>query len=149
MEEMPIQMLKKDHQKVEELMSGCKNTVDPKERAEILNKIVKELEIHMQVEEELFYPLVSGVSDEGEQLIRHGKREHDELREIILSFKDMDEYSDEYEEDLKKMEVVKNDHIREEEQRVFPFAEKNLEDEMGITLSTKMMALKQKLKLEK
>lgn len=146
---MPIQMLKKDHRKVEELMSACKNTQNPSERAELMGKIIKELEIHMQIEEEMFYPLVSGASEEGEQMVRHSKREHEEMKGIISSLSDTDEADEEDDENLKRLELAKNDHVREEEQKMFPFAEINLQDEIGLILSTKMLAMKEKLKMQK
>lgn len=145
---MPIQMLKKDHRKVAELMSACRSTQDPTERAELVSKITKELEIHMQVEEELFYPLVAGFSEEGEQIVKHSKKEHDEMKEIIADLGDIEESTEEDDENLKRLEATKNDHVREEEQNMFPFAEKNLEDEMGIGLSVRMLALKEKLKMK-
>lgn len=148
MEEMPIQMLSKDHRKVEELLSACKNTRDSKERGEILEKIIRELEVHMQVEEELFYPLVSGVSDEGEQMIKHGKTEHNQLREIISDLKGVSQPTEEDDENIKRLEMLKSDHVREEEQKVFPFAQQNLEDKLGTALAAKMLALKEKLKME-
>lgn len=149
MEEMPIQLLKKDHSKVEELLSACINTNDPKEAAEILKKIIEELDAHMKVEEELFYPLVSSVSEDGERMVKHSKREHQEIKELFGELSGVEEMNEDDFENIKRIKMMKNDHVREEEQKMFPFAEKNLEDELGVILSAKMIALKEKIKFGK
>lgn len=148
-QEMPIKMLIKDHRNVEKLFADCHKKRNPAERAEIVNKIVKELEVHMELEEKLFYPKVESFSEEGRKLVKHGRGEHEELKKIARKLKNISETSVDDNENLRQMEKIKNDHVMDEEKEMFPFAEKNLKDELGMMFSAKMMALKEKLKLEK
>jgi len=52
------QLLKKHHDAVKKLFADFLDTTDraPKKREELCEKIATELEIHAQIEEEIFYP---------------------------------------------------------------------------------------------
>ena len=147
-EETPIKMLKKDHRKVEELFTECYGTNDAQERADLVNKIASELEVHMKLEEELFYPEVERVSAEGLALVEHSRSEHQKMKDIISELKHRSDIETNDEIKLRELDMIMSEHVKEEEQKMFPLAEKELKDELGLGFSAKMFALKQKLKLQ-
>lgn len=146
-EETPINMLKADHRKVEKLFDDFYGETENDERSDIAEKIFKELRIHMQLEEEMLYPMIEQVSSEGEKMGQHARQDHQKVKEIIASLKKGDEIEVD-ESKMREMNALLADHIAEEEDEVFPFAGDNLKEELGLTFSTKMLALKEKLRMQ-
>ena len=59
---------------------------------------------------------------------------------------------DEFEVDDESMQELQGSvkkHVDEEESKVFTYADNNLKDEFGLTLSAKMLAMKEKLRFQK
>jgi hemerythrin superfamily protein len=150
-EETPIKMLKSDHRKVESLFNECRqiNPNDMEERMEKIKKIAKELEIHMDLEEQTFYPEVEKFSQEGAEMIKHAKEEHQKIKGIIGSIKNAMEGNKIEDQKLQELETNVTEHVKDEEERVFPFAESNLSDVLGVTFAAKMLAIKEKIRFQK
>lgn len=145
-EETPIKMLEKDHRKVEELFNDFKNETDTTEKNDIVKKICKEISIHSQVEEELFYPQIENFSEEGKKMIEESRREHESIKMIVAELADINVAELANENRVFELEKVKTFHVKREEDEVFPFAQSNISDKLGLSLSAKMLALKEKLR---
>jgi hemerythrin superfamily protein len=145
-DQKPIEMLKSDHRRVEGLFNDFDqtDTEDYESKQSIAEDVCEDLKVHAQVEEEVFYPEVEGVSDEGKEMIKDSRREHQEIKDLITQLESMNPEDDEYEEKFKSLEDVTKHHVQEEESKVFPFAEENLADKMGMGMTAKMMAMKGK-----
>lgn len=138
-------MLKRDHRKVGELFNDFHGQKSDDDRKRIAEKIFKNFEVHAKVEEEIFYPEVRGVSQEGEGMIRHAIEEHQKVRDMINELRGSDvSRSMDWEKKIVEMHKVIDDHVSEEESKVFPFAESNIKDKLGIGMSAKFMAIKTK-----
>lgn len=146
--ETPLKMLESDHRKVEELFADYKNEDDIENKKDLCEKICKELEVHAELEEQFVYPLIAKSSDEGREMIEHGRQEHEQMKELISKMKMGDEVSID-DEMMEELESVVTDHVSEEESEVFPYADSKLKDELGLMLSAKMLAVKEKMKVEK
>jgi hemerythrin-like domain-containing protein len=71
----PLRILKADHREVERLLDRLSDSDEGSERQDALSELVTKLSLHMQIEEELVYPLVAsevGEDDEEEANIEHG-----------------------------------------------------------------------------
>lgn len=150
-EETPIKMLKSDHRKVEGLFNECRqiNPNDNEERMEKVKKIAKELEIHMELEEQTFYVEVEKFSQEGSDMIKHAKEEHQKIKGIIGSLKNAMEGNMLEDRKLQELETNVTEHVKDEEEKVFPFAESNLSDVLGTAFAAKMLMIKEKIRLQK
>jgi hemerythrin superfamily protein len=142
----PIEMLKDDHREVEQLFSDFEaaSAQDHEERKNIADKICKKLDVHAELEEELFYPEVSSASEEGKSLINESTREHQEMKDLTSEIREMDPKDASYEAKLTALKDATLHHVNDEEEKVFPFATENISDKLGTTLSAKMMAYKGK-----
>ena len=137
-------MLKEDHEKAKKLMNELEQTTERgvKTREEKWTKLLKELTIHENIEEEIFYPAL---------------HEHPKLKEIVLEALEEHHLVDEIVEQLKdtpfddehwsaKFKVTKENvehHIEEEEGPMFSkvrlvFSTEELEE-----LGSRMEAAKQ------
>jgi hemerythrin superfamily protein len=142
----PIEMLRDDHREVEQLFSDFEATdqENHEERKSIAKKICKKLDVHAKLEEELFYPKVREASSEGEKMISESLREHNEMKDLIEQIDTMEPDNFNYEQKMTALKDATLHHVREEEAKVFPFATRHLEDELGAGFRAKMLAYKGK-----
>ena len=78
-----IAMLKDDHRKVRDLFQHYDAARDPSAKRERAQEVIAELEIHAQLEEQLFYPAVADQSDEGEELAQESMLEHQQVKTLM------------------------------------------------------------------
>ena len=88
------------------------------------------LEIHAQLEEEIFYPALSEVMA-GDERLTKSKPEHDAMREEIAKLRAMGPQDAAY--DARFMQLMREvmHHVADEETILLPAAEKLLEDKLG------------------
>jgi hemerythrin superfamily protein len=142
-----VQMLKADHDKVLGLFKQFSEAGDRafKTKQELAEKIFRELEVHSQLEEEVFYPAVrEQASKEGEELVEESLEEHHVVDVLIAELKQMSPEDERY--DAKMTVLCENveHHIEEEEKEMFPDARKRLGGEIE-ALGEQMAARKKQL----
>lgn len=120
-----IELLKKDHRKVEEIFSKLIDTTSraEKTRQELFDQLNKELSTHTHIEETIFYPTIKESMSE---LTAEAFEEHHVVK-ILL--KEISKLNPETEEWFAKLTVLKENiehHVKEEEEEMFPKAEKSL-----------------------
>jgi hemerythrin superfamily protein len=123
----PIAMLKADHQRVHALRaqferaSDGSDDVDRKQR--LAERICQELEVHAQLEEELFYPAVrAAIGDD--DLMDEAQVEHQSARDLIRQIRSMSPGDALYDAKVKVLGEYVDHHVREEEGGMFPKAKK-------------------------
>ena len=83
-----IELLKADHDKVRGLFEQLTNTTKraEKTRAELVEKIRLELDVHTQIEEEIFYPAFKEAvgESEDEAMVFEALEEHRAAGELVL-----------------------------------------------------------------
>lgn len=94
----------------------------------LVNSICRALEIHAQLEEDLFYPAVAGVAP---ALVDKNVHEHDDMRRLIGSLAASSPAHPDY--DAMFLELMRNviRHVSDEETVVFPQAERLLGDSLN------------------
>ncbi|WP_119153034.1 hemerythrin domain-containing protein [Caldimonas tepidiphila] len=87
------------------------------------------LEIHAQLEEEIFYPALRAISTDSEVLAK-SVPEHDEMRRLIAQLRSMEPTDPDY--DRTFMELMRDvvHHVADEETVLLPAAEKLLADQL-------------------
>ena len=126
-----IAMLKADHQRIRDLVEHYEATTNPEAQWTIAEEVLGELDVHAQLEEQIFYPAVADQSDEGERLAQGSLEEHQMLRHLIQELWDMGPQVHGF--DAKFNVLVQNveDHVADEEAELFPFVEVTLQDDLG------------------
>jgi len=145
-----LSLLKEDHQKVKKLMGEIEKTTERgvKTREELFNKLVAELTVHEQIEEQIFYPRVKeqATTKKVEEMINESFEEHHFVDKVKEEIEGTPFESEQWAAKFKvMMENIEHHAIEEEEGKLFPqvrkiFSETELE-EMG----TEMAELKQQL----
>jgi hemerythrin superfamily protein len=121
-------MIRADHTRVLAIFHRYAMHAAPRTKQAVVNGACTALEIHAQVEEEIFYPAMRAADS---ALIERSIPEHDEMRRRIAMLRDMDPASDEY--DLSFMELMRNviHHVADEETALLPDAERLLGARLG------------------
>ncbi|OUL86288.1 hemerythrin domain-containing protein [Paraburkholderia hospita] len=102
----------------------------------IVTFVCRALEIHAQLEEEIFYPALAPIAPTDETL-KKSRPEHDALREVIGKLRNMGPENAAY--DSLFMELMRDTlhHVADEETRLLPLAERALGPELR-TLGAEM-----------
>ena len=140
-----IELLRADHDKVRDLFAQYESASDRQTKRELAEEAFVELEVHSQLEENVFYPALEEETDEeGKKLLAESLKEHQMVTNLIQELRELDQ--DDQTFDAKFHELIKNveHHVEEEENDMFPKAEEQLEGEME-ELVEEMQELKQQL----
>src|SRR5438132_13844722 len=130
-----LEMLKADHQRVRDLFAHYEATTNPDAQWMIAEEILGELEVHAQLEEQVFYPAVADQSDEGERLAQGSLEEHQILRHLMQELRGMGPQIRGFDAKFKDLIHNVEDHVADEEAELFPFAEVTLQDDLGALLA--------------
>ena len=129
-------LLKADHKLVAGLFADFEITNNKNIKKQLVEQICKELSIHAQVEEEIFYPAVQKALKDHE-LVPEATVEHATLKDLIAQVKDMEPVGDMYDAKIKVLSEYVKHHVKEEEGEMFPEAKSTHLDlkELGAQIS--------------
>lgn len=119
-EKHAIAVLKMDHDKVEDLFDRFEKTKSREEKENIIVEAVKELKIHAQIEEEIFYPAVRGQVET--DVMNEADEEHHVVRVLIAELDHDGRGDDHRDAKFKVLSENVRHHIKEEEGDVLPKA---------------------------
>lgn len=147
-----IDLLKEDHVKVKDLLEQLVDTTDraQKKRQELLQKIERELMVHTKIEEEIFYPAFKETNGkEHKEMYYEAMEEHRAVEKLILpDLKKTDPTSAQFAGRAKLLQEMIQHHVKDEEEEMFPEAEKSMSSEELEELGQKMMERKKKLQAQ-
>ncbi|MEP6588379.1 MAG: hemerythrin domain-containing protein [Polaromonas sp.] len=135
-------MIRRDHSQVLATFHQYKTTSKPQIKLGLVNTTCLALEVHAQLEEEIFYPAVRATGDS--EALRKSASEHDEMRRLIALLRGMEPedtcYDDTY------MELMRHvlHHAADVETVVLPDAERLLPEQLG-ELGSRMMKRRMQL----
>jgi len=118
-----ISMLKNDHRKIGKCFREFEAAGDRafRKRQAIVRKVCTALEIHSQLEEELFYPAVQLTADpRGQDVVRHSIQEHHVVRALIDELNGMSSEAEHFGPTFKRLAEHVARHIRQEERHLLP-----------------------------
>ena len=121
-----IAVLTDDHKKVKtpfKNFENLKEEANDDETAELVRRICKELTLHAQVEEEIFYPAVRAVIDD-DDLMDEADVEHAEVKDLIAQLEAMQPEDDHYDAKVTVLGENIDHHMKEEQDEMFPKARK-------------------------
>ena len=118
-----IELLLADHRNVEKLFKQYEKLVEDEgsynEKEALAATICAELTVHMQIEEEIFYPAARDILDE-EDLVDEAVVEHASAKDLIAQLSDMSPDDDLYDAKIKVLSELIEHHVEEEEDEMFP-----------------------------
>ena len=114
-------LLRADHKLVSDLFAEYEKTLSPAKKKELVQKICKELTVHAQVEEEIFYPAVKAALNDKE-LIPEATVEHATLKALISQVEGITPDGEIYDAKIKVLEEYVKHHVKEEQSEIFPKA---------------------------
>lgn len=123
-------MIRADHTHVLAAFHRYHPDTDPKTKQGIVNTVCMALEIHAQLEEEIFYPALQAASGDG-QVTGKNVPEHDEMRRLIASLRSMEPTDAEYDDTFMALMRDVMHHVADEETIFLPQAERLMGDRLG------------------
>jgi hemerythrin superfamily protein len=123
-------MIRMDHTHATALFHKFETDASPERKKAIVESVCLALEVHAQLEEEIFYPALREVAAENEAL-QKAEPEHAEMKRLIGTLREMQPTDPEY--DLRVQELARDvmHHVADEETMLLPAAELLLKDRLG------------------
>jgi iron-sulfur cluster repair protein YtfE (RIC family) len=137
-----LELLRQDHQDVEAFFAEYEKAGSRGAKEATAAKICLALQVHAQIEEEIFYPAArQAISDK--QLIDEAIVEHDSAKKLIAEIEVMEEGDQLLDAKVKVLEEQIRHHVEEEEQELFPKIEQSKLDiaALGRRLADRKAAL--------
>jgi hypothetical protein len=135
-------LLKKQHREVMSLFKKALASEDAEERRELLDEITRQLRVHTHIEEEIFYPAfreVAGTKKAEEQVLE-AYEEHHVVELVLAELPDVDLEAESYKAKVTVLKELIEHHVEEEQDEMFPAAEKKLGKERLDELAREMQA---------
>ena len=112
-------LLDDDHNEVARLFQQYKAAHQKNEQHILARKICHELEVHMKIEEEIFYPAFRQAA-RNDEIVQESEREHREARELIARI----EQAPTDARLMLELEDAILHHVNDEREKMFPQARK-------------------------
>ncbi len=113
-----IGLLMDDHRAVKKLFKQFESAKNAAEKKSVAQETCQQLTVHAQIEEEIFYPALRGVSDKLDDMLDEAKVEHGVAKDLIAKIEDGD--ADMLDANYKVLTEYVGHHVEEEESELFP-----------------------------
>lgn len=126
------QILKEDHQKVKEMFAEYDDLGDRAHAGKMhrFMELKRELTIHAQIEEEIFYPAIREIEDEeASELVAEAGEEHAIAKQLLEEISSLTPRDEQFDAKMKVLQENVLHHAQEEEKEIFPFFEELDSDE--------------------
>ena len=121
-------MIRMDHTRVIAAFHRYDIAAKPAVKRAVVNTVCLSLEIHAQLEEEIFYPALRSVDP---QLIAKSVPEHDEMRLLIATLRSLEPDGEHYDRAFMGLMHVVIHHVADEETLLLPQAELAMGDRLA------------------
>jgi hemerythrin superfamily protein len=135
-----ITLLKNDHRKVEQLFKDIEK--GDGNREQLFKELKKELEVHAEIEEKLFYPAVRDAK-QTHDIVIESFEEHKQVKMVLMDLEQADKKTEHWLAGVKVLSEDVQHHVGEEENDLFPkVKDKILSKEQLEDLGTRMEEMK-------
>lgn len=141
----PIEIIQQDHRKVERLFKEYEDVEDEafETKKEIVAKIIKELKLHTEMEEKLFYPrLKEAFTKEEDKMLAEAYVEHEVAKRLLEELDVMHAEDEKFDATVKVLNENIVHHVKEEEEELLPTAEKEINPALLNSIGEEMKAFK-------
>ena len=144
-----IALLKDDHAKVSALFKQYDKLGDKAyaQKLALARKICKELKVHVQIEEEIFYPATRAALPKEDDLLDEAQVEHDGAKGLIRQLDAMKAEDDLFDAKVTVLGEYIKHHVKEEHEEMFPKVRKSKLDlrELGMRMAFRKAELAKQL----
>lgn len=112
-----ITLLKNDHRKVEKIFSEIEKGNG--NRQQLFTELKNELEVHAEIEEQLFYPAVRDAK-QTHDIVLESFQEHAQVKKVLADLASTDKKTEDWLAGLKVLMEDVQHHVGEEENELFP-----------------------------
>jgi hemerythrin superfamily protein len=146
-----IELLEQDHRNVRKLLEELSETSekDEKKRNELLDRIEHELTLHTTLEEEIFYPAFREAGEkkkDDQKMYYEAREEHRAVEKLVMpDLKKTKTTTVEFAGRVKVLKELIEHHVEEEEQEMFPEANKLMTKKQLEELGERIQARKKEL----
>lgn len=123
-------MIRLDHAHVLAAFRRYRSRMPLTRKRALVENVCLGLDVHAQLEEEIFYPAMRQIAAAAEVLDK-SVPEHEEMRTLISSLRGMDPFDATYDETFRKLLRAVLHHVADEETVLLPLAEELMPDELG------------------
>jgi len=140
--DMNIQdVIRMDHTKASTLFTEIQGTDDPQKIQEYYGQLYKDLTAHSLAEEQVVYPAVRPYYEDTQELYD----EQTEMKAMLEEIKAMSPSSPGFKNKVNQLMNMTMEHIRQEENEVFPKIRSNFSDEQSEQLATQFKSAKSEI----
>jgi hemerythrin superfamily protein len=146
-----IALLKADHKAVKALFKEADELSDraTTQMKKLGDQICRELTVHAEVEEKIFYPAVKERSQRGHKeqrdLVLESYEEHALAKKLIGELESLDASDESYRAKLKVLHELIDEHVKEEERELFPGTRELMSEENLMELGRQIQQMKEQL----
>lgn len=115
-----VWLLKQDHRKVEELFKDFESSRTSNQRYQLVQQIIKELDVHTRVEEKLVYPILA---KEDKEANGEANEEHHVVKLILDELAGANGSESNLKAKVKVLAEIVKHHVKEEEGGIFQTVE--------------------------
>lgn len=117
-----IWLLKQDHRKVEELFKDFESSRTTNQRYQLIQQIIRELDVHTRVEEKLLYPILAKQDKE-----KNGEanEEHHVVKLVLAELAQANGSESYLKSKVKVLSEIVKHHVKEEENGIFQTIERS------------------------
>ena len=130
-------MIRLDHTHAVSVFHQYTQYKTPRTRQALAETLCLALEIHAQLEEEIFYPAMQRV-EQDEPVLKKSVPEHDEMRRLIGKLRASSPHDDDYDQTVAELMRDVLHHVADEETTLLPQAERLLGKEKLCELGAQM-----------
>ncbi len=126
-------LLRADHRRVEGLFRDfAMANGQPHRKQAVATQVCAALQSHSEMAEEIFYPAVrAAAAQEVEPLVSESLRAHRSMADLSHQLATLSPEDPVYDLTFEALTTCVRHHVREEEEHLFPLAERTLGDELG------------------
>jgi hemerythrin-like domain-containing protein len=144
-----IALLKKDHATVSAMFEQYDKLGDKAlaKKLKLARTICKELKVHTQIEEEIFYPATREALPKEDDLLDEAQVEHDGAKKLIAELDAMMPGDDLFDAKVTVLSEYIKHHVKEEHEEMFPKVRKTKLDlnEIGMRLAFRKAELSKQI----
>jgi len=123
-------MIRMDHTSVLETFHQYEMNSSPQTKKALVGTICLALEIHAQLEEEIFYPVMGNLAVDT-PVVGKSVPEHNEMRRLIAQLRAMEPTDPTYDQTFLQLMKDVMHHVADEETTLLPDAERLIPDRLG------------------
>jgi len=113
-----LDLIRKDHRQIANLFSELERTGNTQKLYGYFNQLYEEISLHTEVEEKIFYPVISNYQNT-ERLLDEAQKEHNEIKQMLEDIESFSPISEEFKQKLSELKQAIKHHVQEEENEVF------------------------------